>query len=171
IEVTGTGYVPEGEFLAEGERIDPSRDEDLRLALRIAATCNHARLQRAPDGRWWQALGDPTEAALGVAAAKAGILPARGIVGEIPFDGERKRMSVLLQESGQLVLMTKGAPDVLLPRCDRWRRDGRVEPLRAEDRRKIVASMEQMARQALRVLAVAYAERPAGPVPRQLDRS
>jgi len=171
IEVTGTGYVPKGEFLSEGERIDPSRDADLRLALRIAATCNHARLQRTPDGGGWQALGDPTEAALVVAAAKAGIAPARGIVGEIPFDAERKRMSVLLQESGQLVLMTKGAPDVLLPRCDRWRRDGRVEPLRAEDRRKILAAMEQMARQALRVLAVAYAERPAGPVPRQLDDS
>src|SRR5690606_13947252 len=135
IEVTGTGYVPKGEFLSEGERIDPSRDADLRLALRIAATCNHARLQRTPDGGGWQALGDPTEAALVVAAAKAGIAPVRGIVGEIPFDAERKRMSVLLQESGQLVLMTKGAPDVLLPRCDRWRRDGRVEPLRAEDRR------------------------------------
>src|SRR5690606_33532998 len=171
IEVTGTGYVPKGEFLSEGERIDPSRDADLRLALRIAATCNHARLQRTPDGGGWQALGDPTEAALVVAAAKAGIAPARGIVGEIPFDAERKRMSVLLQESGQLVLMTKGAPDVLLPRCDRWRRDGRVEPLRAEDRRKILAAMEQMARQALRVLAVAYAERPLGPVPRQLDDS
>src|SRR5690606_25490303 len=67
IEVTGTGYVPKGEFLSEGERIDPSRDADLRLALRIAATCNHARLQRTPDGGGWQALGDPTEAALVVA--------------------------------------------------------------------------------------------------------
>ncbi|OUM96516.1 MAG: calcium-translocating P-type ATPase, SERCA-type [Firmicutes bacterium ZCTH02-B6] len=169
IEVTGTGYVPEGEFLAGGTPLDPGSNVDLRLALRIAATCNHARLQRAPQGHGWQALGDPTEAALVVAAAKAGIAPARAIVGEIPFDGERKRMSVLLAQGGKLVLMTKGAPDVLLPRCDRWRRDGRVEPLRVEDRRRILAAVEAMARQALRVLAVAYAERPAGPVPRQLD--
>ena len=170
VAVTGTGYTPEGEFRAGDVRLDPSREPDLSLALRIAATCNHARLQRAPDGTGWQALGDPTEVALVVAAAKAGITPARrNIVGELPFDGVRKRMSVLLREGERFVLMTKGAPEVLLPRCETWRRDGRVEPLRHEDRRAILAAMEEMARQALRVLAVAYAEKPPGPVPPQLD--
>ena len=169
VEVTGTGYTPQGEFFAAGTRVDPAQDSDLRMALRIAATCNHARLQRKPDGGGWQAFGDPTEAALVVAAAKAGITPNRDVAGEIPFDGERKRMSVLVRDGGRLVLMCKGAPEMLLPRCDRIYREGLLEPLRAEDRRAVMAAVEGMARQALRVLAVAYAERPAGPLPRQLD--
>src|SRR5690606_25512153 len=117
-------------------------------------------------------LGDPTEAALVVAAAKAGVAPDReAVVAELPFDGERKRMSVLVRAGARLVLLCKGAPDSVLPLCHRWYQDGRAVPLKAQDRQRILQATDAMAKQALRVLAVAYGEPPPQPVPRELDES
>ncbi|MGE5209252.1 MAG: cation-translocating P-type ATPase, partial [Alphaproteobacteria bacterium] len=104
-EVTGTGYEPRGEFIAvseepdqkiDGQRVAPLH-EDLVMALTIGIWCNNARLE-APDGNdeRWRILGDPTEGALIVAAKKAGVdrESNRTIVHEIPFDSNRKLMSV-----------------------------------------------------------------------------
>lgn len=169
VQVTGGGYSLSGEFFAGGRRVDPMADPDLSVALRIGAVCSHARLQRPPaagasasPGAEWAVFGDPTEAALLVLAAKAGFSPSddrRRIVSEAPFDSYRKRMSVLVREGGRLLVLTKGAPDAVLPLCTRVRRRGRVEPLAEAERRRIAGVVDDMAKQALRVLALAYAER------------
>lgn len=163
VTVTGGGYDTEGRFIVDGRPIDPRTDPELSRAVRIGAVCNNARLQPPKDhGDDWTVLGDPTEGALLVLAEKAGLRvgPEKGrIVGELPFDSYRKRMSVLVRTAGRVTVMSKGAPDMLLPRCAHVLRAGRVEPLSELERRRIGRIVDDMAKQALRVLALAYAER------------
>jgi Ca2+-transporting ATPase len=157
--VTGTGYTPRGQFVRAEEAVDPQAHADLILTLTIAAHCNNARL--LPRGDDWQVLGDPTEGALVVAALKAGIdVAARPeLLSEVPFDSERKMMSVVVAGDAA-VLYSKGAPEVLLPRCSTERRAGRVEPLTDGRRQEILQASADMAARALRVLALAYREQP-----------
>jgi len=163
-DVTGTGYAPEGTFkrrrLADGNRdhaeeVDPLREVDLVQALTIAVRCNHAELQQTAEG--WKVIGDPTEGALLTAARKGKLaLNKTHLMHEIPFDSQRKRMSIALTEGDHVVVYSKGAPEVVLAACGHQQRDGQVVPLGEDDRRKIEELNGQLAAQALRVLAVAY---------------
>lgn len=161
--VTGAGYTPHGEFLevdASGERTLAAVNDDLSLVLRIGALCNHAQLQPGETSNSWKIVGDPTEAALIVLARKAGISrdgQAASIVNELPFDSERKAMSVVLREaSGGVVQYTKGAPESVLPNCRQERRGGEVIELNEERRAEILRSSQELASRALRVLACGY---------------
>ena len=160
-EVTGGGYAPEGDFRIDSRVVDPAREPDLVHALTVAAWCGHARLTRG-DGGKWSVVGDPTEGALVVAAAKAGIRapsPERRIVHEIPFSSDRKAMSVVVRgDDGALVMYTKGAPEVVLRACSSARRGEEVLPIAEEARKEILASAHEMAERALRVLGLAYRE-------------
>jgi P-type Ca2+ transporter type 2C len=165
-DVTGGGYAPEGTFERRvGEdggtgRVDPQAEPDLLAALEVGARCNHARLSKGADGTW-SLIGDPTEAALLVAAVKAGLPDDadRRVVHEVPFDSERKAMSVVLRQSdGSHVMYVKGAPEVILARCEGQRRDGQVRPLNEVDRQVVLEAAHEMAAGALRVLALAYRE-------------
>ncbi|MBI4758440.1 MAG: cation-translocating P-type ATPase, partial [Chloroflexi bacterium] len=138
----------------------------------------------------WRIVGDPTEGALVVAATKAGLRKEETEqtcprVAEVPFDSERKRMTTIHQinrGTGQQMVGTaepssaclpvypspyiafvKGAPDVVLELCNGIVQDGRVEPLSQAQKEEILAANESMAREALRVLGVAY--RPLPEVP------
>jgi Ca2+-transporting ATPase len=170
-EVTGAGYAPHGDFrrrVEDGrtELIAAPAEPDLMLALTIAARCNDARLVRsAPAAESWKVLGDPTEGALLVAARKAGLVDSRpdGVIREIPFDSERKRMSVVIEQpTGKKVMYCKGAPEVLLGRCTSIRVDGQTLRLRTPYREQVLQDCADMAAAALRVLALAYREIPAG---------
>ncbi|MCY9513687.1 calcium-translocating P-type ATPase, SERCA-type [Paenibacillus apiarius] len=111
----------------------------------------------------WDIKGDPTEGALLVLAAKLGMTP-QTLAGmyarmeEYPFDSERKRMSVIVTHQGGRNVLAKGAPDVLLNRCSYILWDGKVVPLTAGLKQKALAANEAMAKQALRVLGLAYRE-------------
>jgi len=173
-KVTGTGFEITGEFLNEkNERIDPREDEDLILLLEIGALCNDAKMIRDKQGIKW--VGDPTEIALLVSAAKASIdvekLPEKfPRIGEVPFDSMRKRMSTVHRmPDGRTILYMKGAPEVVLNLCSHIRKNGRVEVLSEEDRRRILDTVERMAGSALRVLAMAYRE--LGPEVEKVDES
>lgn len=137
IEVTGSGYAPEGEFSGESPSLD--------LALKIGALCNNASL--AEEGNTWKIIGDPTEGALLTAAAKKGINPKDEILDEMPFDSERKRMSVLTKEG----LFVKGAPDVLLPLSTKQLVGNEEIPINREE---IMRAGDALAAEAFRVLAV-----------------
>jgi Ca2+-transporting ATPase len=161
-EVSGAGYEASGDFCyAEGIPCDPSEDEHLRLLLTIGALSNNAHY----DGD--RILGDPTEGALIVAAAKAGMklddlkqqFPRTG---EIPFSSERKRMTTIHEAPNpSAVAYIKGAPEIVLARCTRVFEDGRAQELTDSKRREILRVNEQMASDALRVLGLAYREVPA----------
>ncbi|MDK2855064.1 MAG: P-type Ca2+ transporter type [Bacillota bacterium] len=154
------------------------RAADGKLALTIGALCNDATLKREgigigslwrgrrAGGEKWSAAGDPTEAALLVAAAEAGLVrgfleQAHPRLGEIPFDSYRKLMSTAHRWGKGVRLLVKGAPDVVLERCQNYD-DGRgAVPLDARAKAEWLGQNEELAGRALRVLAVAYRDLPA----------
>ena len=157
--VTGSGYEPVGEFRAGPFAVRPDDDPDLLLALRIGVIANRANAVLS-DGVW-VAHGDPTDAALIVAARKAHLerndtirdLPEAG---EVPFSSDRKLMATFHRaKGGQLVAFVKGAPQTVLERCDRIRVNGEDEWLCGERRHELFAANAEMAARGLRVLAVA----------------
>ncbi len=158
IEVTGSGYNPEGSFLSDGKPVDPV-EGDIASVLRISVLCNNAGVEKA-NGKW-RIIGDPTEGALIVAAKKAGVLEKirdeyiEAV--EYPFDSDRKRMSTISRsESEELIAAMKGAPEVVLDRCVDLSFNGQMRPLTDEDRKQIITIANSMAEKALRVLAVAW---------------
>jgi Ca2+-transporting ATPase len=158
IEITGYGYAPEGAFLYNGRDVNPE-EEDLAGVLRIGILSNNANLERANGS--WRIVGDPTEGALIVAAKKAGLLDDvrkdwREIL-EYPFDSDRKMMTTVNRsEAKGIVVAAKGAPEVLLSCCSYLFDAGGIRPMKDADRLAILASSDQMAGKALRVLAMAW---------------
>jgi Ca2+-transporting ATPase len=181
IIMTGRGYQPSGKFLLQDQPFDPRSDPASELLLRGALLCNDAQLERVEpqDGSrpTFRMVGDPTEGALVVAAAKAGLWKdeqeiAFPRMAEIPFDSERKRMTTIHQIQTQVVgdapyvAFVKGAPDVLLDLCSGILSGDGVRPLSEAKREEILQANEKMASDALRVLGVAY--RSLGAVPQEL---
>jgi Ca2+-transporting ATPase len=167
VDITGTGYEPQGEVLFNGKPLeDPILLEEVRRTLGAATLVNNADLHEK-DGVW-TIHGDPTEGALVVAAHKLGLpeslLDARfARVAEVPFSSERKLMSTAhrdADQAGHTVVLSKGAPDVLLARCSHEWADGVERPLNAERRKAILATVEELASEALRTLGVAYHDLP-----------
>jgi Ca2+-transporting ATPase len=182
LDISGSGYSIEGDFYRDGEMVDLVKDyPGILTALWIGALNNDAVLETdydASGARTLRMVGDPTEGALLVAAAKAGALPtplaqAYPRIEEIPFDSERKRMvtihAIEMPEAGDIspfydqkqkawyVVAQKGAPDVVLERCTHYQnRDDQAVHLDDEQRRRILAANDRMTSQALRVLGVAY---------------
>ena len=157
--VTGVGYAPTGEFTLGGKSVNPADYPDLRRALACSVLCNGAQLIR--DDGSWRMVGDPTEGAILTAAAKAGIWkeriePEHPFQDEIPFDSERKKMTVLRKGKTGVTAYVKGAPDVLIGDCTSIEENGAVRPLTPSDRDALLARNSALADQAMRVLAMAY---------------
>ena len=158
IDIGGSGYEPHGEFTQDGAAITPG--PALRDLLTAAALCTDARIVH-DEGGHWIVKGDPTEGALVVAAAKAGLHKlaleaAQPRVDEIAFDADAKRMTTLHAVDGRQVAYVKGAPEVIVAACTRLvAADGRDQPLDAAARTALDAAAQTMAARALRVIAVA----------------
>jgi Ca2+-transporting ATPase len=169
LAISGEGYRPTGGFHDDGREVDLAGYPGSRLLLRAAALCSAAHLENGQE-EGWCLVGDPTEGALVVAAAKAGLwqrelaqtYPRRQ---EIPFDSTRKRMTTIHPDPrhGGYVAYVKGAPDLLLELCQKVIEDGAERPLTEERRCDILGMNEALASNALRVLGVAY--RPLVQVP------
>jgi Ca2+-transporting ATPase len=157
-EVTGVGYEAKGEFLLNGEPVNAKEDVDLNLLLGASAVCTNASY----DGE--TILGDTTEGALIVAAAKAGMTKDSlekkyPRVHEIPFTSERKRMTTVHKMSEDKILaFMKGAPEVVLNRCAKIAKNGEATKLGKKEKDKILQTNSEMAKNALRVLGVAFKE-------------
>jgi len=163
IEVTGEGYMPQGEFSQQGQIMNPESNKTLIWHLRIGALCNDALLAR--EEQCCSIFGDPTEGALVVAAAKAGMDKEKleivyPRIDEIPFQSERQYMATLYpQESGRVVYV-KGAPEKLLSMSRYQLKDGKVVPLQKADIHAIEQAHISMAQEAMRVIATAYIDLP-----------
>ena len=182
VQLTGTGYAPEGRMIAisdAGLTSTPSLAQEAAqleavATLAVGALANDGELREntgAGDGSaasdiTWEAVGDPTEVSLIVAARK--VKADRKYanytrVGEIPFTSDRKRMTVVAQDNtdaGRLTVFAKGAPDVLLGYCSRIAVNGAVRPMTQGDRQQILAAVERLSAEAYRTLGQAY--RPLG---------
>ncbi len=170
--VSGEGYAPRGAFYAGDERVDPAGHAALYTTLLAGALCNNARLVRKASGNkivplegeaddGYRIDGDPTEGALLVAAAKAGLRGAELAanycrVSERPFESERRMMSVIVAQPGSRTLYCKGAPDAVLAACSHYIKDGAAVPLDDGKRREALEASDAMAADALRVLACAF---------------
>ncbi len=164
IELSGEGYEPEGEFRQEGKRLNPQDKPPLAMLLKIGALCNDALLNEE-DGNF-NILGDPTEGALLVAAAKAGMNKEEleknfPRLDEIPFQSEKQYMATLHPQDKGRVVYVKGAAERLLSLSKHLLKDKGVAPLRKADVEAIMQANLAMAKEAMRVIAVAYAELPA----------
>lgn len=176
LKVTGVGYDPEGKFLKGDSEKDgwengdlevSGNDTHLRVLLLGAALCNDSNLYNEEDG--WKIRGDPTEAALVVAAAKAGFEKSEldrnyPRLAEIPFSSESKRMTTFNRlEDGpgnfldsKLVAFSKGAPEVILSSCTKIFLDGEIKVLTSEQKQEISEQVKELADQALRVMAFSF---------------
>ncbi|HQV30148.1 MAG TPA: cation-translocating P-type ATPase [Thermoflexales bacterium] len=178
VDFGGAGYAPKGEVSHAGRPLAEA-PESLRIeaarSLRASMLANNSGLALR-DGRW-AIQGDPTEAALRVAALKFGLEP-NGIehrferTGEVPFSSERKLMSTVHADAEQperVFIFAKGAPDVLLGRCTHERVGEDAVALDAPRRERILASIESLAGEALRTLGVAYRTESRESVPKPPD--
>ncbi len=169
--VTGEGYGLDGAVLEGDSPIGAPGPALLALA-RVSVLCSTAHFEHTSAGP--KVVGDPTEAALLTLAAKLGIErdAERGehpIEQELPFDSDRKRMSVVATgPDGGRVAYVKGSPDVLLPLCDRVLHDDDIAPLDDAERARIAAVSERYAAAALRVLLLAMRPDPDDDPEREL---
>ncbi|KAM3110015.1 cation-translocating P-type ATPase [Phormidesmis sp. 146-33] len=171
LAVTGEGYSPKGEFTLQKRKINPSDSPEVRALMLACTLCNDSILQE--DKGQWTILGDPTEGALLTVAAKAGLeadqwnskLPR---VQEFPFSSERKRMSVIVKDTADLLksetgflatpflMFTKGSPELILERCQQIQIGDSVQSITPEQRRQILAKNNELAGKGLRVLGFSY---------------
>lgn len=173
VQVTGGGYEPKGDFSLGGLKVSFYQKPYIRRMLEYGLLCNNASLQQEEKEEgalfkrkqvYWDIMGDPTEGALLVVAAKAGLWKEEleksyRRVEEFPFDSSRKMMSVVVENQfGDRRVITKGAPDVLLDRCTHVFWAGRIIPLTLDIKQKILRANEELANQALRNLAIACKE-------------
>jgi Ca2+-transporting ATPase len=181
IDVTGTGYVPEGEFRFDGKNVDIAEFPAIQTVLWLGVLNNDSSIETTGEEnsqKTYRIVGDPTEGSLLVAAAKAGVAhveirEAYPRENEVPFDSERKRMitvhDVVTPRAGDPspftnekhkdwdVIAVKGAPDVVLELCTQYQdRNDRPQPLADEIRRRILTANDEMTQDALRVLGLAY---------------
>lgn len=163
-DVSGTGYDPRGEIRdLQKKTVDANERTALRDLLATITLANTAELEKTKDGVW-KVIGDPTEGALLTLAAKAGlpkesVAPSHQVLKELPFDSDRKRMTVVtLDAQGNEVAHTKGSADILIPRCTAHHTENGIEPLEDAKREEILREAERMSQASLRVLAVARRE-------------
>lgn len=161
IEVSGTGYDITGKFTRGGKPFAYSDDQSVSQLLKTAVLCNDARLVKSDAGSDIQ--GDPTEGALVVLAAKAGLDKATvekdaPRLLEIPFESEKQYMVTLHQETVVRVARVKGSLEKILPMASHYLDSGRVVSLTENVRQKFINAAESMSKDALRVLAFAYTQ-------------
>lgn len=177
IDVKGSGYNVEGAFLINDREVNPLKTGAVRLILEIAGLCNNARLIKVLSEKqsiagkikkiisgheMWKIDGDPTEGALLVAAAKAGLTEDSlskeyTRIDEIPFDPDRKCMSVICENNrGETFVLTKGAPDIIIKKCSKIFTSRGIADLSTAIRTGVMRVNDKMAGEALRVLGFAY---------------
>ncbi|MBN2121815.1 cation-transporting P-type ATPase [Candidatus Micrarchaeota archaeon] len=160
IEVTGRGHSTKGEFLLGGQ---PAPIEQYRKLLWCGLLCNNVVVGKENGKRTY--LGDPTEAALFIAAKKAGVSADKySKVEEFAFSSDRKRMTTIHTRNGECVACMKGAPEVVLEHCTHILENGKVSKLTNAKIRKILEKNLSMGESALRVLAFSYKELPKAEV-------
>ncbi len=166
LDVTGAGYQPEGKFLHNGEEVSHEEIRELRLLMRSATFANDAQLiEPSKPGEKWKILGDPTEAALLVAARKNGFdweerIKKQPRIVELPFDSKRKSMSSIHQKDGKKMAYIKGAPKKIIALSQEISINGEPKPFSEEEKDQIIKIHDELAVSGLRILGMAYRELP-----------
>ncbi|MFH1064483.1 MAG: cation-transporting P-type ATPase [Candidatus Woesearchaeota archaeon] len=158
-DVTGVGYEAEGEFMRKDKKIDIGKEHFFGALFHNAVLCNDSHIERTGQDNEFKVIGSPTESAIMIMAAKAGVFREDMIfrrVQEIPFSSERKMMSVLCKVGKEKFVYSKGAPEYLIKHCRFILKKNGVHKLTEKDRKRIIESDESMTLKSLRTLAFAY---------------
>ncbi|MBK9927487.1 MAG: cation-translocating P-type ATPase [Anaerolineales bacterium] len=160
-DVSGSGYEPVGRFTSDGKSMEPTSElKHMLTAATLASDATIVKDETNNEKNDWDIKGDPTEGALVVAAAKAGLKKealdnAYPRLQEIPFTSETKRMTTLHQTEKGKVAYTKGAPEIILDNCDSILTSNGVKKLDEATRKQVMDTAREFASQALRVLGIA----------------
>src|SRR3989338_4193886 len=158
-DVTGTGYDGKGDFLHNHKKIDINNEVTLRNLLYNAVLCNDSIIERTGNDLEFRTIGSPTESALLVMGVKAGLFK-EGIkfkrVQEIPFNSERKMMSVLCEINKEKVVYSKGALEYLIKKCKFIQKNRAISKLSESEKKKILEFNKKMTSNSLRTIAFAY---------------
>ena len=165
IKVSGLGYTPEGEFSLDDKKISAKNYKSLNLILSSGTLCTTAGLYNDKE-KGWYINGDPTEGALIVSAQKAGFVKddlkkEHKFISELPFDSDRKMMSVIYELQKKRIAYIKGAPEIFLDQASHIYTDKGLKKLTKKEKEKIHKVLEDMSNNALRVLAIGYKYLPA----------
>ncbi|OGE20115.1 hypothetical protein A3A14_01235 [Candidatus Daviesbacteria bacterium RIFCSPLOWO2_01_FULL_43_38] len=160
-DIGGVGYEAEGDILLGKETVNVKEDTALQLLLKSAVLCNDSRIEKTGEDAEYKIFGTPTEGSLLIFAAKVRIFQEDlkfSREEEMPFDSNRKMMSVLCKLDSKNYVFAKGAPEILLEKCQFIQRDGKVERLSEEDRKQLLKTNRQLTQDSFRTLALAYKE-------------
>jgi len=158
-DVSGAGYEANGEFFYKNKKIDIEKEPFYDVLFNDAVLCNDARIERTGEDNELKVYGSPTESALLVLAAKAGLYKediTYKRVQEIPFNSDRKMMSVLCKINGENIVYSKGATEYIIKHCKYMQKNGKVIRLTEKDKHEVLAANDSMARDSFRTLAFAY---------------
>jgi Ca2+-transporting ATPase len=160
INVSGEGYIPEGEFDINSKNINPLDNDILNLLIKTGTICNDSTLKVDDKSNYFTS-GEPTEIALNVLCKKAGLdIEKLGKefprIDEIPFDSVRKMMTTINKRNNKLFAFSKGAPERILDICKIFYKRSGIDNLNLRDKKDIIEAVINMANRALRVLAIAY---------------
>jgi magnesium-transporting ATPase (P-type) len=167
LDVTGAGYEPAGRFMHDGEEVSHEDVRELRLLMRSATFANDAQLIKpSHPGEKWKISGDPTEAALLVAARKNGFdwddrIKKQPRIVELPFDSKRKSMSSIHKKGENKMAYIKGAPKKMIALSNQISVGGVVKPFSENEKEQVIKVHDELASSGLRILGMAYRELPA----------
>ena len=159
VAVTGVGYKGEGTLLLNKEKIDLKFHPDVELMIKAGVLCNDSKISRTGEDMEFNTIGSPTESALLVLAAKAGIYSEDLIserLDEVPFSSEKKMMLVLCREEKGLFLYSKGAPEKIIQRCSHYQNGARILKLSKDKKEEILKLNKSLTSQSFRTIALAY---------------
>ena len=165
-EITGDGYDPSGDILEDSKPVPDAELEQLKHFFQHGLLASNGRTHE-PDEEHadWYAIGDPTEAAFMPFAIKAGLDPQERsevfpVLAELPFDGQRKRMTLIREHKGRSIAYMKGATLSVLEACSSVQHDGDRVPLDDSTREEVKNRMQAYSAESLRVIALAYRDLP-----------
>lgn len=158
-DVTGVGFEGNGDIQRDEVRVDYTHDPVLEKLITCGIVCNDSAINRTGEDNEFEILGTPTEAALLVLGAKVDLYREDleyAVIEELPFNSERKMMSVLVEKGQERTIFAKGAPEVLIETCSHIYVDGTATPLTSNVKKDILAFNETQTSNALRTLALAF---------------
>jgi len=158
-EISGAGYEATGDFSCDGKKINVQKNNSLNILLKAGVLCNDSKIERKGTDNEYFMRGTPTEAALLIASAKAGIF--RDDLhflreNEIPFNSERKIMSVAIKEKNEKYVYSKGALEILLKNCKFIQRENGIFTLLERDKKQIIKMNQELTSKSFRTLVIAY---------------
>jgi len=158
-EVTGTGFEAEGEFLYGNSRVDVQNRETLKILFKTILHCNDSRIERTGEDMVYRPIGTPTEAALLIMAAKASYFREDHkfkIIEELPFNSDRKIMAVLGKDDTGNYVFVKGAPEIVISKCEYILKNGKKVKLSKKEKTKLLTINNNLTNKTYRTLALAY---------------